>query len=45
MKTIVLKANITAEHLSPQDYNHLKYMVEKELNRHGIKVEVYDYDK
>ena len=42
MKTLTLKANITAPHLSPQSYNHLKYIIEKALNKNGIKVEIYE---
>lgn len=45
MKNITVLAKISAPQLSPQDFKHLKYMLEKELNRNGIEVEVYKEDK
>lgn len=36
-----LLATIEAEHLNPQEYEYLKMVLEKALNRNGVKVEIY----
>lgn len=41
MKPTTLLAEITAPQLLPQEYSHLKYILERDLSRNGVEVKIY----